>query len=320
MNPDDAIECRRRERLDGGHRLWFVLENGGNQTCLALPVKGLFPGEHLVEHGAKREDIGTSVSLLAFQLLGRHVLERAQDRALHGQARRRRRQHRHATTRRTWRSTLCEAEVEELRSGLRQHDVPRLQISMDDAGTMGFVERVCDLHGVPQREVEGKCASAESIRERLAFQIPHDQEVDAIVMTDVMERADVRMIEVRDGARFALEPLAERRVGRELFGEHLDGDNTIQSGVAGLLDLAHPARAERRYHLVRTDSETGCKHLHNGCGACRSCHGTGRLAAKFLRTWTQWRSRALPKYGGFARGTDMAWFASTMSRCPGETR
>ncbi len=37
--------------------------------------------------------------------------------------------------------------------------------------------------------------------------------------TDVVERADVRMGELRDRARLALEPLAELRVGRERLRE-----------------------------------------------------------------------------------------------------
>ena len=63
---------------------------------------------------------------------------------------------------------------------------------------------------------------------------------------DVVERADVRMIELRDRARFAIEPLAELRIGGEQVRQDLDRDDAIEAGIAGFVDLAHAARAERR--------------------------------------------------------------------------
>ena len=43
----------------------------------------------------------------------------------------------------------------------------------------------------------------------------------AVLLADVVERADVRMVELGDGARFALEALAELRIGREAAGRIL---------------------------------------------------------------------------------------------------
>ncbi len=43
------------------------------------------------------------------------------------------------------------------------------------------------------------------------------------LMTDVVERANVRMIQCRDRASFALETLAPIRVACDVGGEHLNG-------------------------------------------------------------------------------------------------
>ena len=51
-------------------------------------------------------------------------------------------------------ATLRQAEVEELRSRLRQHDVAGLEVAMDDARAVRLVERVGDLRADPQRLVE----------------------------------------------------------------------------------------------------------------------------------------------------------------------
>jgi len=124
-----------------------------DEARLALPVERLAPREHLVEHGAEREDVGARVGLHAFELLGRHVLERAKDRPLHRQPGRRRRQHRR-TRARCGRGRLRQTEVEELDAPLREHDVGRLQIAVDDALAMRLVERVGNLGPVAKRQIE----------------------------------------------------------------------------------------------------------------------------------------------------------------------
>ena len=79
----------------------------------------------------------------------------------------------------------------------------------------------------------------------------------AVLTADVVERADVRVVERGDRAGFALEPLAELRVAGEVRRQDLDRDGAIETRVARLVDLAHPARAERRHDFVRTESRTG---------------------------------------------------------------
>ncbi len=45
---------------------------------------------------------------------------------------------------------------------------------------------------------------------------------------DIAEGADVRMIERRDGARFAIEPRPQLLISGELRREHLDRDDPIE--------------------------------------------------------------------------------------------
>ena len=101
-----------------------------------------------------------------------------------------------------------------------------------------------------------RTGAREAIGERLAFEILEDEELVVAVAADVEERADVRMLQRRDGARFALEALAQLRVGGERVGQDLDGDGAIEPRVTRAVDLAHPARAERRDDLVRAEPRT----------------------------------------------------------------
>ena len=49
----------------------------------------------------------------------------------------------------------------------------------------------------------------------------------------------------RHRLRLALEPRQRRRILRQRLGQDFDGDVAIQLGVAGAVDLAHAAGAER---------------------------------------------------------------------------
>ena len=72
-----------------------------------------------------------------------------------------------------------------------------------------------------QRLLERQRALRQPVRERLAFEILHDEVRGAVLLAHVVQRADVRMIELRDRARLAVEPLAELRIGGECLGRIL---------------------------------------------------------------------------------------------------
>ncbi len=62
------------------------------------------------------------------------------------------------------------------------------------------------------------------------------------------------MIELRDRARFAVEAIAELRIGGKLFGKDLDGDGAIEPRVARPIDFTHPAGPERGADLIGTEA------------------------------------------------------------------
>ena len=106
----------------------------------------------------------------------------------------------------------------------------------------------------------------EPLGQRLALEPLHDQEVDAVLVADVVERADVRVIERRDRARLALEARAPiRRRAANSWRQDLDGHSPVQPRVAGAVDLAHAARAERPDDLVRPEAGAWVERQGHGC-------------------------------------------------------
>ncbi len=106
------------------------------------------------------------------------------------------------------------------------------------------VERVGDLHAEVEQGVHRQRPVRQPALQRRPVEQLHDQERQVAVMADVVERADVRMVERRGGARLALEALERRGILRELGREELDGDLAAETRVLGAVDDTHPAFAD----------------------------------------------------------------------------
>src|SRR5689334_13324284 len=108
---------------------------------------------------------------------------------------------------------------------------------MHDPTPMCCIERIQYLLRVFDCFIERQRTS-----ERLAVDVLHDE----VVGSDIVKRADTRMIQRRNGARLTLKALAELR------RRNLDRDSPPEPGVARFPDLAHAARTDGRQDLVRS--------------------------------------------------------------------
>src|SRR5262245_4003647 len=210
-----------------------------------------------------RLQISERVRVAALELLRSHVLEGAEQRTRLRQRPRRRRQGR-GTVAFSCRSTLCEAEVHQLRPRLGLHDVARLEVTVDDASPMRLVGRVRDLDADPQRLVPRQRTLLQSILQRLALEQLHDDVIGAVLMADVVEHADMRMVQRGDDTSLPLEAGAQVRVGREVRGEDLERDAALQAGIPRPIHLAHAPGPQRTEDLVVAQAVPGAwaiRHL-----------------------------------------------------------
>ena len=116
---------------------------------------------------------------------------------------------------------------------------------------MSLIQSIRNLNRVLQHLLQGQRAFEQARGERLALEIFHDEEIGAVLPSDVVQRADVRMIQAGDGASLALKPLSPIRLVSHMLRQHFDGDDSIQSGISSRVNLAHPARANRGKDFVR---------------------------------------------------------------------
>src|SRR5688572_24329688 len=132
---------------------------------------------------------------------------------------------------------------------------------MNDASPVRGVQPTgeCDGH-VDERSVL-EWSAVETISQRLALQQLHDDEPRTIrTLADVVNGADVGMVERRNRPRLAFETLKRLAVGSERLGEHFERHNPVQPHVVGTINLAHAAAADRGDDLVRTEAQAWSKH------------------------------------------------------------
>ena len=80
--------------------------------------------------------------------------------------------------------------------------------------------------------------------ERLPLQQLHSDEVLAVRLINLVDRADVRMIERRGSEGFPLKSFAGGRIVLHLRGQELQRDMPVQLEVFGLVHHTHPAATE----------------------------------------------------------------------------
>jgi len=92
-------------------------------------------------------------------------------------------------------------------SARSDEDIGRLDIAVDDASRVGDVEGICNLNPESDELVDWHGRIADEVLERPALEQLHDDEVFPAVFSDVVDGADVRVVQRGRRARLALEPL-----------------------------------------------------------------------------------------------------------------
>jgi hypothetical protein len=100
--------------------------------------------------------------------------------------------------------------------------------------------------------------------------------VPDLLAPDVVEGADVRVVERGDGLRLALDACPQLLVARQLGGQQLDRHRSVEPRVTRAVDLAHASGPDRGEDLVGPETGGG------GEPGCRVAHGDLRGDAEAL--------------------------------------
>ena len=91
------------------------------------------------------------------------------------------------------------------------------------------------------------------VLERLAFQQLHGDEVASVVLANLVDRADIWVVQSGGGASFALKTVERERIFFRLGRQELERDMAAQVDVLGFVDNAHPSAAQLREDTVVRD-------------------------------------------------------------------
>ena len=217
-----------------------AVERGGFQRDALL--RGAVAGQHFVQHQSQRVNIAARVRFLALESLRRHVGRRAHNRAAGGQSL----------------VPLCfrQSEVQDLDARFGHHDIAGFQIAVNDSVGVRRGKRIGDLRAVLQHQADRERTFLQPGGESFALHQFHHE----VIGTDIVERADVGMIQSGDRSRLALEAIAK------LLGRDFDGDFSVEPGVHSAIHFAHPARAEWRLDAVGAELRTNRDRPHSAIG------------------------------------------------------
>jgi hypothetical protein len=128
---------------------------------------------------------------------------------------------------------------------------------VDHSPPVGFLERLGELGGEVDNLTDGQQIAGGGDLQRLALDVLHDDERAAVVVADLVDLADVRMVERRGGQRFAPQALARDQVLFVVRMEPLNRDATFEPEVVREKNLPHPAGTERGVDAVAASEQMG---------------------------------------------------------------
>jgi hypothetical protein len=102
-------------------------------------------------------------------------------------------------------------------------DVGRFDVAVNDAFAVGGVERVGDLDGDREKRLGAEWTAGDAVPQRGAFEEFHGDEGLLAGVADLVDGADVGMVQCGGGSGFALEPFEGLRVLGQCVGEKFQG-------------------------------------------------------------------------------------------------
>jgi len=186
-------------------------------------------------------------------------------------------------------------EVKELRASSRQHHVPGFHVPVHQAMTMRVIERIGQLCRVADDVRDWKWTARKPFGQCLPLDVLHHEEQEWLAVSrtaafaDVMQRADVWVIEGSHGARLTFEPCTSIGVRDERVGEDFDCDGAVEARVPSSIHLAHAPGTNQSENLIRTEAHAG-RERHAGRwpaglyvtqSGARQCRRNGRRKKRF---------------------------------------
>ena len=124
---------------------------------------------------------------------------------------------------------------------------------MHDAFRVRGIERIGYFDGQLQQPLSLQRAAGNHVLQRDPIQVFHGDEPEAVVVRDLVDGADVGMVQGGGGPGFAAEAFQRLRIVRHFIGQELEGDEAAEHRVLGLVHHAHAAATQLLLDTVMGD-------------------------------------------------------------------
>jgi hypothetical protein len=120
---------------------------------------------------------------------------------------------------------------------------------------MRLRQPVADLDGHVEGLLESQRTPRDRLPERLALVVGH-HEIELAVgrLIDLVDGADIGMVERRGGPRLPQKPLLGPLITREVRREHFDRHDAVEARIAGPVHRPHAAGPEWGNDFVRAEA------------------------------------------------------------------
>ena len=232
--------CERGTRTRSRNRRYRIADVFERDRDGRLARVRQLAGDHLIDHDAKRIEIGGFIDLEALRLFGRNIVDAAHD---------------HAGLRDAagiFGDCAGNTKVRELHHIVfGDQDVGGLDVAVEDTLPMRVGKAACNLRGIVDRDgLRNRLVRSDLFRERFAVDELHHDIVFIAFASDVVHVDDVRMRELGRRLRFIIEALDEIVVGGILIAQYLDRNTATQKRIRAGVDDRHAAVAEATFDAV----------------------------------------------------------------------
>jgi hypothetical protein len=163
-----------------------------------------------------------------------------------------------------------ETEVDDFQTSARGNDgVGGLQISVHDTSIVRVCKRIRRFGPISHRVVDRHGTCTDQSGERFTVDVFHGDERTAALFADLVDRADVGMVQRGRRSRFAEDPGALGRTVAAVF-EELDRSVALKARVVGEKHRAGATLAEGTLDPILAQAATRRKHRRN-CSASDPC-------------------------------------------------
>src|SRR5581483_6693055 len=119
-----------------------------------------------------------------------------------------------------------------------------LQVAMHDTAAVSAVKALGDLRSILDDVGEWQRAAAQAGGQGLAVDQLHHQIFDPILAANIVQHANVGMIQSGDGSRFPLEALFAGEIVGKFGWKYFDSNFAAEARVPGAINFAHSAGTE----------------------------------------------------------------------------